>query len=292
MPSLATYPLHPPIDSKEYEKIIRDYCASSFGGNVYLFGRNGQCQYGVDIISSHNEKIIGVQCKDYNETKITEKDVDEMILLAESFEPQINLFVIAIAQKTDAKIQQYVLLQNRQRVAENKFPVQIIYWNEVESYIKSTPDIFHKYYGFLEGYQIERQEDTVLVTDINVLRKNFLELYCRNSIRDVILSDIFVGIPGIALENYTCYAAEMALLLERSCLLQETDMYQNIKSFQNKMVMFVDYLGTLVTMNGNGVCTIANQEIKEKQSDYNAIIEVLQKDIISTFLLASQLQEF
>lgn len=29
MPSLAMYPLSPPTDSKEYEKVIRDYCENN-----------------------------------------------------------------------------------------------------------------------------------------------------------------------------------------------------------------------------------------------------------------------
>lgn len=79
MPSLAMYPLNPPADPKEYEKIIRDYCEKTFGGNVYLFGRSGQRQYGVDVVSEHLSKRTGVQCKDYGDTIIKEKDIDDMI---------------------------------------------------------------------------------------------------------------------------------------------------------------------------------------------------------------------
>jgi len=109
MPSLATYKLQPPIDPKEYEKIVCDYCSNTFGGHTYLFGRNGQCQNGVDVISTRLTRIIGVQCKDYDKTVIKEKDIDAMIELAEKFQPPLGLFVIAIAQENDANIQSYVL---------------------------------------------------------------------------------------------------------------------------------------------------------------------------------------
>lgn len=292
MPSLAMYPLSPPTDSKEYEKIIRDYCEKKFGGNVYLFGRSGQRQYGVDVVSEHLSRTIGVQCKDYSDTIIKEKDIDDMISLAETFEPMLDLFIIAIAQKTDANMQRYVMVKSQERVSRSKFPVAIIYWEEVENYIKNNPIIFNKYYGFLYNCKESIPEEQVLVSDINTLRVKFLELYCRFKIRDVILSDVFVGIPCQNITNYDCFAFEIQCLVHNSCILQETDMYQNLKVFLKELDEYVGYIGTLVEINKNNIYTIVNSEIRKNRECYEMIIDMLRTSIIQKFLTTTGLQEF
>ena len=293
MPSLAMYPLNPPTDSKEYEKIIRDYCGKIFGGNVFLFGRNGQRQYGVDVVSSNLSKTIGVQCKDYGDTVIKEKDVDDMVCLAETFKPSLDLFVIAIAQKTDANIQRYVMVKSQDRLLQNKFPVAVVYWEEVENYIKNDPIIFYKYYGFLgSAYGSLANREKVLITDINTLRLEFLNLYCRFNIRNVILSEPFMGFPCEFITNYDCFAIELNSLLNNACVLQETDTYQNIKTFFYELDEYVGYLGTLVEMSMNNVYIVVNPYIRNDREIYEVIVETVRASLMKKYLLASELKEF
>lgn len=293
MPSLAMYPLNPPADSKEYEKIIRDYCEKTFGENVFLFGRSGQRQYGVDIVSKYSSKIIGVQCKDYGDTVIKEKNIDDMISLAETFEPTLDLFIIAIAQKTDANIQRYVMVKSQDRLSQNKFPVAVVYWEEVENYIKNDPIIFCKYYGFLGGaYESLANREKVLIKDINTLRLEFLNLYCRFNIRNVILSEPFIGFPCEFITNYDCFAIELNSLLNNACVLQGTDTYQNIKTFFYELDEYVGYLGTLVEMSMTNICIVVNPFIRKERENYEAIIETLRASLVKKYLLASELKEF
>lgn len=293
MPSLAMYPLSPPTDAKEYEKIIRDYCEKTFGGNVYLFGRSGQRQYGVDIVSEYSSKIIGVQCKDYGDTVIKEKDIDDMISLAETFEPTLDLFIIAIAQKTDANIQRYVMIKSQERILQNKFSVGVIYWEEVENYIKNNPIIFYKYYGSLgDLYGNYANRRKVLIRDINALRLEFLDLYCRYKIKDVILSDPFIGFHCQLIADYDCFAIELNEVLNNACVLQGTDIYQNIKAFFYELDGYIGYLGELVEMSMTNIYIVVNPFTRNERENYEAIIETLRASLVKKYLLASELKEF
>ena len=292
MPSFGMNSLTPPTDPKEYEKIIRDYCEYQFGGNVFLFGRNGQRQNGVDVISKDLSNIIGVQCKDYSGTVVKESDIDDMIKLAETFVPPLCMFVIAIAQKTDANIQRYVMLKSKERLKHGKFSIEIVYWDEIENFIKNNAMIYNKYYGFAFGNPFNEQQVQVLITDTYSLRMRFLDMYCRWGIRDVILMDMFTGIFYMLISNYDCFYTEINELMRNSCILQETETYQRIKSFIKKLDEYMDYIGRLVELNSNYMYVVVNPEVIENAEDYKTNIDRLRTVIVEKFLSATELKEF
>lgn len=154
MPSLATFSLPIPSDDKEFELMVRDYC-NNFYGTSELYGRNGQKQNGVDIIHYDTGTIVGIQCKDYQNTIITQTAVDEMIMLAESFQPPLNYFVIATTAVKDARLQSYTYTISKERTEKGKFQVCLVYWDEISNFIKNNNSLLQKYYGFLRKYAKE-----------------------------------------------------------------------------------------------------------------------------------------
>ena len=80
--------------------------------------------------------------------------------------------------------------------------------------------------------------------------------------------------------------------MHNSCILQETDMYQNLKVFIKALDEYVGYLGTLVEINKNNIYTIVNSEIRKNRECYEMIIDMLRTSIIQKFLTTTGLQEF
>lgn len=124
------------------------------------------------------------------------------------------------------------------------------------------------------------------------IRYEQCEMCGNEKIRDVILSDVFEGIPCQNITNYDCFAFEIQCLVHNSCILQETDMYQNLKVFIKELDEYVGYLGTLVEINKNNIYTIVNSEIRKNRECYEMIIDMLRTSIIQNFLTTTGLQEF
>ena len=61
------FALMPIEDPKAFEKLMVDCAEAKHGKRFYLIGRNGQSQYGLDLISK--DGVIGIQCKTYQETR-------------------------------------------------------------------------------------------------------------------------------------------------------------------------------------------------------------------------------
>ena len=76
MPLPIEYDLQKTKDSYEFENIVCDVCIKKFERDFQRFGRLGQNQYGIDIISDVKGKLICVQCKNY---VISPKEIDNII---------------------------------------------------------------------------------------------------------------------------------------------------------------------------------------------------------------------
>ncbi len=150
MPSLAMYPISPTKDEKEFEHILLDFGQNVYGGQASLFGRKGQAQHGIDVVVNRLDgSRVCIQCKDYISTSVTTAKIDAWIAEAEQSAFQFQLFVIAVAAHTDARLQEYVFRVSDQRMADGKFPVNIIFWEDIEHFIKRRPELLKLYYPML-----------------------------------------------------------------------------------------------------------------------------------------------
>ncbi|WP_409279475.1 hypothetical protein [Pseudomonas defluvii] len=132
MPTLTASRLPAPASWDEFE----DICRTSFGlrwGNPNLsrHGRQGQKQDGVDVYGTDSlQHFVGVQCK--NTTKaISEQIITSECAKAERFTPSIQVLYIATTAERDVHIQAFARKLSKERLAQKKFPVEVVFWEDV-----------------------------------------------------------------------------------------------------------------------------------------------------------------
>jgi len=147
MPTLSSMKIPPPKSWEEFEEITLDSCKIRWENpDLQMHGRQGQAQSGVDIFgSNHLFKNIGVQCKNYN-SNISSKLIISEIQKAESFKPQIEMFYFATSTKTDVNIQREIRILSQERTAENKFPVMVLFWEDIVQELVKNQPVFKKHY--------------------------------------------------------------------------------------------------------------------------------------------------
>ncbi len=148
MPTFSQMDIYPPINWDEFETIVRDVFQMEYS-DVYFqkYGRQGQMQYGVDVcgIGQVTPRVIGVQCKNY-EQNLSKLQIEEEIAKAETFKPRITEYFIVTKLKQDAKIQSIVYQISQERVAANKFPVVLLFWEGIKQSLSKFPELIAKHY--------------------------------------------------------------------------------------------------------------------------------------------------
>src|SRR5687767_12134029 len=133
MPSPATTELPLPKSWDEFEDIVADILAERWRTpHVMRNGRSGQGQHGIDVyaLGAHvNQRYVGAQCR--NVKKLKAANVDEIVADAEAFQPPLAELLIATTLPRDAAIQQHERSLNAQRVASGKFPVHVLFWEDL-----------------------------------------------------------------------------------------------------------------------------------------------------------------
>lgn len=283
MPSLASFQLTPPQDSREFEQMLRDYCNNVFPGMACLFARPGQKQYGVDVISPGPKGIVAIQCKDYQDTCISASTIDGWIRSAEEFEPKIAHFIIAIGGKTDGELQKYVLGIDQFHRNNGMFSVQILFWEEISAFLKTNPQLLQQYYSFINigGYT---NQTGIAYRNVNDLRVDFVDLVLKYGVQDFLKEDPFVGIRTdyVILADQFDIAVES--LFQRAVLLQETEIYERIVAFYKKWNEYHGYLITKVQPSVDGQFVRMNQMLQEDYEAIEAIIQILKDEIYKAYM--------
>ena len=282
MPSLASFQLTPPQDSREFEQMLREYCNSMFPGMACLFARPGQKQYGVDVISPGPNGIVAIQCKDYQDACISTAMIDEWIQSAEEFKPQIDHFVIAIGGKTDGKIQKHVLGIDQFRRNNGLFSVEVLFWEEISMFLKMNPQILSRYYPFIK-VDGSLNQTGIAYRNVNDLRLDFVELVLKYEIQGFLLEDPFVGIKTdyIILADQFDFAIKN--LFQRAVLLQETEIYEKITVFYQKWNEYYGYLAKKVQPSIDGQFVKMNQVFQEDYETIDVIIQLLKDEIFKAY---------
>lgn len=152
MPSLNGIRLPPPKSWEEFEEM----CKSSFSlrwhnPNLSMHGRQGQKQDGVDIYgtdSLHN--FVGIQCKNTTST-ISKGIIDDECCKAERFLPAIQTLYIATTAPRDIMLQAYVRNLSAERIRQSKFPIDIVFWDDITQDLTKDAGVVRQYYPDLFG---------------------------------------------------------------------------------------------------------------------------------------------
>ncbi len=147
MPSVLSLELPLPKNWQDFETIVRDAQAQRWKSTtLQKNGRTGQKQHGVDIWGPDEiGRPVGIQCKRFKGA-LGVKHVTEEVVNAESFKGQLTTLFIATTAEHDATLQQQVRLLSDTRVAQGKFAVSLLYWDEIVAGLVLNPAVFSAHY--------------------------------------------------------------------------------------------------------------------------------------------------
>ena len=133
----------------EFEQICKDVIQIYLNIKMEPYGRNGQTQKGIDIISKRpttGVRYTVAQCKNFN-TKIKSEKLLEIIEKEYNKRSDlpfdIDQYIFLTASKRDVKVQNEI----RKKWPDN--PPVILFWDEIQEIILNTPSLIQKHYPFL-----------------------------------------------------------------------------------------------------------------------------------------------
>jgi len=147
MPTLANMVIPPPKSWDEFQDITLSALKLRWrSANLQQNGRQGQAQAGVDIYGPDDlGRHAGVQCKQTTDELALKTVLDE-VKKAEGFKPALEAFFMATTGKRDAKIQTDVRLLSENRLKAGKFPVGVLFWEDIVQDLVTSPAEFKKHY--------------------------------------------------------------------------------------------------------------------------------------------------
>ena len=157
--------IRPPENWQDFETL----CKKLFGEiwkcphTIKKNGRLGQPQCGIDVYGKPKGEIdyIGIQCKgkdNYSERKLTEKEIDEEIKKALTFEPKIKTLIFTTTAQKDVKIEKYIRLKDVESCKNNNFEIVLLSWEDIADLIEENRDTFNWYvneFQFKDQFDIE-----------------------------------------------------------------------------------------------------------------------------------------
>ncbi|VUG04996.1 hypothetical protein PPOLYM_01373 [Paenibacillus polymyxa] len=132
MPTMANSSIPAPREWNEFEDIVASCLRIRWENkNLSRIGRKGQVQHGVDIYGNDDlGRKAGVQCK-LIEGELNLKVVVSEVLKAENFVPYLDIYYIATTASRDAKLQRDIRMLSEHRKEEHKFPIQMLFWEDL-----------------------------------------------------------------------------------------------------------------------------------------------------------------
>lgn len=295
MPSLSTYKISHPSDPQEFECLMRDFCDLYFQGHSVLYGRPGQKQYGVDIVTTcQDNRLIGIQCKNYSRTEITPASLDRMIREAEQFRPVLSRFVIATALDRDVALQHYIFTVSQQRVAEKRFPVDLLFWDDIQDVIKKDERLMkvyypELYYGIGRVNDLGNNEYPNLILSEDEFRMKFLDASVRWNIREMMLVDPFAGFPVDLVIACDSFEICMDQMITRACTLNQSNTYREICTFMNALNHFTSVLARYADLVDEHSCRVMNPYALRDAEAVKRRIEACRRQALEDYHRAGRL---
>lgn len=138
--------IYPPVNWTDFEEL----CLKLWGqlwqipNEIDYNSTNSQGQNGVDIYGMPKGENVyyGIQCKNFKKFKkdgklnsLTISEIDKEIQLAESFKPTLKKYIIATTLEKDKVLEEYIRTINIERLNDNKFGIQICFWDYISEKI-------------------------------------------------------------------------------------------------------------------------------------------------------------
>ena len=204
--------------------------------------------------------------------------IDKWIDDAEKTKFSLTQFIIATASRRDAKLFQHVAKLSDERMLAGKWPVNIIFWEDIEHFVKQRPELLSLYYPTLyygireidktkEDKYNRRQEennciqsgklkeDDVRIKSENLLRSKFLDEIVKYRIQKMLRVDPFVGFDFSLVIDSDCFEVAVQDIIDRAIGINSTERFMKIAEFQQALDAFVKYMSgfCIPTLDGKMV---------------------------------------
>lgn len=251
MPSIHEIGIPIPPTYQEFESIVCDYFSNRFLNEFQKYGVQGQNQDGIDLIWNK----IGVQCKNYQMTKLTEAKLESDISRAEHITPQLShLFIVTTAPR-DVKIQSYI--NNRSR----KFPIEIYYWDVIENFLMQNPKIKNLYYPVQQN---DTDEFIYMFLD-RCINYSLYNIICNNDFISMFRVESFFNIDNLKEELKCLVHSKASIRVDKNVLNDVLTMISHLQCITHHLAM-------TATPDANGV-SIPRFPYEKKENIEKQILE-------------------
>jgi cellulose synthase operon protein C len=155
----------PPVNWQDFENLSFDLYSRLWKTNdAEMHGRRGRPQAGVDIYGTDRvEKVfVGVQCKGKDEgygASLTVGELRREVDKAKTFEPSLDVFILATTALNDAEVQKVARELSRRHAAEGLFEVRVQGWSTLKQRITDYPELLQKYFSDYAPYDLVARFD-------------------------------------------------------------------------------------------------------------------------------------
>lgn len=147
MPLPVTARLAPTTDPGEFQRLVVDVFSRKLKLEFQAFGRAGQAQHGVDAFATRgSDELVVLQAKSGVHVGLSE--IAEDVRRADAHGMPITEFWVAAGATRDARLQEGILRLSRDRLKQGKWPVNVLFWEDIVHEIAGHKDLLLKY-GYL-----------------------------------------------------------------------------------------------------------------------------------------------
>lgn len=152
----------PPQNWQDFEKFLKGVVEIIWEQKGWQnYGRPGQDQKGIDLYGyDEKQRFTAIQCKKKNVTDaqgkllttslLTKKLIETEIASAEKIShPKIERLIFATTSSRDTKVQDDIRIINEERRKNNKFFIEVWFWEDFQVLIENHIELMYWYYSEL-----------------------------------------------------------------------------------------------------------------------------------------------
>ncbi len=234
-----------------------------------------------------------IQCIGYREIKIDKKLIDAWILdNDEEDNPPFSRLVLVIADYENDDLIDYVEDISNRRQYYDEFPVSVVFWDEIERFIRRTRSVMRMYYPEFLSFENEvnsnrlSKRGTYKIPDVAAMKRVCIHEMEEYGILRMLQIDPGIGFTVRLLIAADMFAASMKHLEDKSRHLTELETYRRMMAFIITYNKFVEWMSVFceVDMDTKKVLIIPpykNEEVEDKLGGLKAEVTDRLNDLFS-----------